>query len=163
MSDSSLINSMLRWHVPLMSRTLETLGHILARVSQQQATTLRDGADGWTVLEVVCHLRDYDQIFQERATSIIEQDNPLFQSYSPDELARERNYNSSDLHAVYAELCVSRTRYVEFFQSLNPDQWQRQGTHAKLGAFSLADALMQVTGHDLIHLEQITRILLQAE
>ncbi|MCA0354291.1 MAG: DinB family protein [Chloroflexi bacterium] len=163
MSDPTLIDSMLRWHLPLMSRTLETLGHILARVSQQQATTLRDGADGWTVLEVVCHLRDYDRIFQDRASSMLEQDNPLFQSYNPDQLARERNYNASELHAVYAELCVSRTRYVEFFQSLSPEQWQRHGTHPKLGAFSLADALMQVTGHDLIHMEQITRILLQAE
>ncbi len=144
-----------------MQRTCATLGHILQRVTQEQATTLRDGEDGWTVLEVLCHLRDFDGFFYDRAVMMLEQENPLLPKYDHEALAIERNYNGQNLQEVYAELAESRSRFVAFFQALTPEQWERAGIHPERGHFSVTDAALQVCSHDIDHTEQITRILTQ--
>src|SRR4051812_42017040 len=102
-------------HISLMKTTLDILGNVLASVSQVVATTLRDGRDGpkgWTVVEVVCHLRDFDGFFQQRAQMMLEQASPKLPAYDHEALAVERNYISQDVHMVYEELAESRRRFI---------------------------------------------------
>jgi hypothetical protein len=148
-------------YLTLMQNTVATLGHILKHVTPQQATTLRDGPQGWTVLEVVCHLRDYDEIFYQRALMTLEQDNPTLPAYDQAALAVERAYNQQDLEQVYADLTASRPRLVSLFSELTEEQWERMGQHPHYGPFTLATAALHTGWHDALHLEQITRILTQ--
>ena len=149
-------------HLQLMQTTLDILGNVLAPVSQAVATTLRDGRDGpqgWTIVEVVCHLRDFDGYFHQRAQMMLAQDYPKLPAYDHVALAVEHDYINQDVHAVYDELVELRHEFIAFFKSLSPEQWARVGIHPERGHFSLTDAVMQVGLHDTIHLEQITRIL----
>ncbi len=151
-------------HILLMQHSLSILGNVLADVSQEIATTLRDPNDGdrgWTTLEVLCHLRDYDQIFQQRARLIASEENPRFTPSDHEALARDRRYNEQDLRQVYADLVNSRATFVEFFQSLRDEQWERAGVHPERGPFSMTDACAQVGTHEILHTEQILRILRQ--
>jgi hypothetical protein len=150
-------------HLRLMQHTLAILGHVLEHISQETAITLRDqndGPKGWTALEVLCHLRDYDQIFQQRTQMMLDQDYPQLPGYDHEALAIERRYNEQNLHWVLTDLQASRKRVVEFFQSLPSTQWERAGVHPERGHFSMTDACIQVGTHDALHIEQITRILL---
>ncbi len=149
-------------HIAFMQTSLEIIGNVLAPVSQVVATTLRDDRDGpkgWTVVEVVCHLRDFDGFFQQHAQMILDQENPQLPAYDHEALAVERQYINQDVHQVYEELVASRRRFVEFFKSLAGPQWERAGIHSERDHFTLTDAVMQVGLHDAIHIEQITRIL----
>ena len=149
-------------HIRLMRDTLAILEYILAGVSQTTATTRRDpndGDKGWTVTEVVCHLRDFDAIFLARVRRIVAERDPALTGYDHEQLAVEGRYNAQDLRAALADLRRSRTEFVAFFQGLEDDAWKRAGIHAERGRFTLDDALMQVGLHDALHLEQITRIL----
>lgn len=146
-------------HLALMSNSLKVLNLVLADVSQKDATTYRDGGDGWTVLEVLCHLRDYDVIFLERATQIRDEDNPTFTPRDHEAMVTERAYNSQNLGAVLAELNHSRAQFIAFFEALTPEQWEREGTHPEYGEFPMTRSLIQVGTHDVNHTEQILRIL----
>lgn len=148
-------------YLTLMQNTVATLGHILKGVTPQEVTTLRDGPNGWTTLEVVCHLRDYDEVFYQRAILTLEQDNPTLPAYDQDALAVDRAYNQQDLGQVYTELTASRQRLVALFSELTAEQWERVGLHPHYGPFTLATAALHVGWHDAVHLEQITRILTQ--
>lgn len=149
-------------HIRLMFNTLAVLSYILEDVDPARATTLRDpndGDKGWTTLEVLCHLRDYDRIFLDRARLMVAEPNPHLPGYDHEKLAVERRYNEQDPAAVLAELQASRAEFIAFFEALDGAQWQRAGIHPERGRFTMDDALMQVGQHDAIHLEQITRIL----
>ncbi len=156
--------------IGLHTRTLATLqlnaamlGHIIKPVTQQTATTLRDGPKGWTTLEVVCHLCDFDEIFRERVKLVVEQDDPTFPMADQDKLAVERAYNQQDLGQAYQALCAARQALIRQFESLTDEQWERTGQHPARGHFTMTDVLTHVAWHDANHLEQITRILTQGE
>ncbi len=150
--------------IRLMGDTVAILGHMLAGVDRATATTLRDpndGAAGWTVTEVVCHLYDFDGYFQERVRRIVAEEYPALVGYDHERLVVEHAYNSQDVHQVYTDLLASRRRFMELFRGLDEAQWQRSGIHPERGRFTLYDALLQVGAHDALHLEQIGRILRQ--
>ncbi|MCX6050805.1 MAG: DinB family protein [Chloroflexi bacterium] len=156
------VTSIRQQQIVLMKKTLDILGNVLASVSQAVATTLQDdqdGPQGWTVVEVVCHLRDFDGFFQQRAQMMLDQTSPQLPAFDQAALAVERDYISQDVHLVYDELVESRRQFVEFFTKLTPEQWECDGTHPTRGHFTMTDAVMQVSFHDATHIEQITRIL----
>ncbi len=142
-----------------MRLTCEILGHILRNVTADDARALRDGPDGWSIIEIVCHLRDFDEIFHRRARMMLELEHPQLPAYDHEALAIERNYQNESLDDAYGALMASRTRFLAFFEALTPAQWKRGGSHPERDSFSMTDALMQVSAHDLDHLEQITRVL----
>jgi hypothetical protein len=146
-------------HIRLMRLTCDTLGNILAGVSQDTATTLRDGPEGWTTLEVVCHLRDFDCFFLGRAQMMLKGDYPLLPAYDHERIAIDCRYNEQNLQAAYAALRASREQFARFFENLNEGQWAMAGVHPENGHWTMLDSLMQVGLHDATHLEQITRIL----
>ena len=148
-------------HIGAMRLSCEVLGHILQGVADAQARALRDGPEGWSVIEIVCHLRDFDEIFYQRARMMQAQAQPLLPAYDHEALAIERAYQQEDLAAAYAALKASRQRFIAFLAGLTPEQWERDGRHPERDSFTMTDAAMQVGLHDLDHLEQITRVLAQ--
>lgn len=152
-----------RRHVSTMGKTLHILGHLLKPLTHEQLTGLRDGGDGWTVLEVVGHLRDFDRIFHGRVVMMLEQDYPVLPAYDHEAMAIDYAYNQQNLVDFFRDLTVSRQQFIDLFKSLTDDQWERAGVHPERGHFTVLDAAIQVATHDIDHIEQITKILAQPE
>jgi len=150
-----------RRHIALMQKTADTVGHILKNVTAEQATSLRDGPEGWTILEILCHLRDFDIIFRDRAQMMLDQDTPELPAYDHEAMAVDKQYNEENFAYAFDGYQQSREETVAFFEALTPEQWERAGVHPERGAFSMRDAVMQVSHHDIDHTEQITRLLEQ--
>jgi uncharacterized damage-inducible protein DinB len=153
-------------HLYLIETTCKIYGHVLSTITQEQAQTWRDQNDapnGWTVLEVLGHVTDFDEFFYGRAVMMRDQDNPSLPAYDHNALAVERGYNTQDVQAVYARFVQSRTQFIEFFKQLSDEQWERTGIHPERGHFTMWDALMQISTHDTRHLEQMTRIIADAK
>lgn len=147
------------WQIDQLRKGLQILGGILKSVSREDATTYRDSGTGWTVLEVLCHLRDYEDVFQERTSLTVERDVPDLPNPNPDEWAVERRYNEQDLSAVYDEWVRRRHRFLAYLEGLDESSWQRTARHPRRGVMTLQEQLALAAWHDVNHIEQITRIL----
>ena len=138
---------------------LETL---LAGVDQTAATALRDSADGdagWNCVEIVCHLRDFELVWQERARLIIGQDNPPLPVFDHEGMAIEKDYANQRLDATWAERTDLRRASLAMMASWTDEQWQRTGVHPEAGQITLLEMGMQMGFHDVDHAEQIARVL----
>lgn len=150
------------WLLEGLEQSAQTLAHILADISQAQAQEIRDGDDGWSVLEIICHLRDYQAIFAERIRRILEEENPAFRLY--DEKARlamavENEYAKQDLRHVLEDYLSTRRRVIERLKPLDDAQWRREGRFAADDVVDLTMPVVHTLLHDADHTEQIARIL----
>jgi uncharacterized damage-inducible protein DinB len=147
------------WHMDQLRKSVHIVNSIIENCSQTDLKTLRDGGTGWTVLEVLCHLRDYEALFLERAHMTVEQTDAALYNPNPDELASARRYNEQNLSDIYAEWRKNRSDFLGFLEGQNDSAWERAAIHPKRGRMSLQDQLALTAWHDVNHLEQITRIL----
>lgn len=157
-----MLNKVQLRSIYLMGKSVKLLQNLLQSVSQSDATTLRDpndGEKGWTVLEVLCHLRDFEDVVRLRIQMLREEENPRFPVWNHDALVIEKAYNQQDKAEVLQSLLKSRKALQEHFTVLPTDMWERSGIHPEYGDYSMTDVALQVGWHDVNHLEQITRIL----
>jgi hypothetical protein len=140
-------------------RTPVILHALVGGLTAERARSATDGPDGWSVIQVVCHLHDFDGFFQGRVELMLAQDEPELPGYDHEALAIERDYQHQDLPTVEADLIEHRRRFLTLFESLNDEQLARSGIHPENGRITVFDALVQLTHHDLTHLDQIARCL----
>jgi len=133
------------------------LAMLLDGVDQATGSSLRDGGDGWTCVEVVCHLRDFDAISLRRLRLILEQDAPALPLFDVPGLAA--GYAGQSLATVLAERAALRAEITALLEGLPTDAWSRTGVHPTLGAWTVTEMGIKLAAHDVDHLEQIGRIL----
>ena len=154
------------WMIDALRKSHLVLGLMIADVTQEQAQTLRDGPDGWSVVEIVCHVRDYQEIFFERIRMMAEaQDDEQRPAINMiDEKVRqamvlERDYAHQNLQAVYADFLKTRAALTDYVLKLQPEQWGRVGIHPMYGEVDVATEVFHAVSHDVDHAEQIGRVL----
>ena len=143
----------------MLRKVVPVIGHIVQTTSQADATTYRDGGDGWTALEALCHLRDWDEIILERARLTMTQDNPPLPNADPDVVAIERKYNEQNWQAAFETWAQHRATLAQYFETVGESDWERPASHPRRGLFTLNDQLLLTTWHDMNHTEQMARIL----
>lgn len=148
------------WQLEQFEWALRVYAHVLADVSEAESATLRDGGDGWTVREVMGHLLDYERLFHERAKLTTTQDTPVLPAPpSPDELAIANGYNQRTLASLAEDWHIERVQYLKTLATFGEDMWERAAQHPTRGHFTLLDQVMLTARHDMLHLDQIAKIL----
>ena len=147
------------WQLDKLNKDISTIGYLLQSASADDLRTYRDGGNGWTALEVIGHLRDYELIFIERARLTLTEAFPPLPNPNPDELAVSNQYNQQDAQAVYAAWAESRREFLKLLEGVADTDWERAGNHPRRGHFTLNDQLILTAWHDLNHIEQIAHIL----
>jgi len=150
------------WQIAQIKEMLPIARQLVTQLPADKHNTLRADGVGWSIVEVICHLRDFDMVFLERAEATVRKEYPELRFPDPDRLARERNYNALDGHTAIAQWEAARRKMLGFFEGIGEDDeetWGRLGAHPKRGPFSLNDQLMLIPRHDTQHLEQIAGII----
>lgn len=157
------IETIRQWQFERMEYSLRAVQAMVTLVPEEAMTKYRDGGNGWTVTEVLGHLRDFEALFLERARLTVEQDNPPLPFPNPDELARTAAYQQQPWKELLNGWLMARSEHLAFLKTRSDADWERVAQHPTRGAFSLHDQLFLTTLHDSIHLEQIAHILAQKE
>jgi hypothetical protein len=140
-----------------LKATPETLAGLLKGVIEAQARAAKGGDEDWSVVEVVCHLRDADETSLQRVEAMRDQDEPLIAGYDQEALARARDYKLANLQSALGEFIAIRQRLVATFTALTPEQWECAGRHNEFGRITIFSHAVHKATHDAVHCAQIAR------
>ncbi len=135
----------------------EVFSALLYGVTQEEARVARGGDEQWSIVQIICHLRDNEQFRLERIRLMRAQDNPSIAAYDQEKLAKERNYAAENLGAAASAFLRNRYSVIDEFESLSQAEWERTGQHQEQGSITIADQLVRAVTHDTIHARQIAR------
>jgi hypothetical protein len=140
-------------------KTNAILAEVLRGVTQEQSNTLRDGDDGWSILYIVCHLRDYERLYRERVERMLTEEHPTFLVRTNEEWIAEGNYAAQDVRAVLDDIAQQRVGLIARLEGLSEGEWSRTGFHPQQGHATILDVAINVGLHDIDHTEQLVRCL----
>ena len=130
---------------------------LLRGCTQEQAQAARGGDENWSVVQVMCHLRDAEERALERARAMKNDDDPFLPAYDQDAWAIERNYAAQDLRQVFDAFLRFREQHIAELASLSPDEWERTGRHEEQGTITISEHTLHIVSHDSSHAAQIAR------
>ncbi|GHO61633.1 hypothetical protein KSC_005250 [Ktedonobacter sp. SOSP1-52] len=140
-----------------LQATPEIVEALLDDCTQEQATAARGGDEGWSIVEVVCHLRDAEEQALSRMRLMRDNAHPVIVAYDQDLWARERNYSEASLREVLAAFNRFRAQHVTELAQLSPQEWERTGQHEEQGTITISSHTLHMVSHDTLHAAQIAR------
>ena len=130
---------------------------VLIRGKDDKLLSKRPDGKNWAAKEIICHLRDTDELFMGRFQAILTMDEPRFSPADADRWAEDRQYLRNDVQEALSAFRKRRGENLKFLRGLKPEQWERAGIHATRGRETLRDWVTLMASHDLNHLEQLKR------
>lgn len=116
---------------------------------------MRPASDGgWGVVEILPHLRDWEEIYHGRMATVLAEDHPYLPGFDDALWSIERDYRGQDPGQTFDEFRALRERTVELLRSVPAEAWMRGGEHGYYGAISLQWLADHVVDHDQEHLQQ---------
>jgi hypothetical protein len=144
-----------------LERTADELAGAL-RGQSEAVVSRRPDAKSWAAKEVVCHLRDTEEMFIARFQLVLAMDDPKFVPMSPDtpdRWAQDRQYLRNDAGEALAAFGRRRGDTLGLLKGLTAEQWERGGLHHTRGRMTIGDWLTLMAWHDDNHLDQLKRAL----
>ena len=143
------------------------------------ALSRRPDARSWAAKEVLCHLRDIEELFMLRFHMMLGTDEPTFlvlgelppdperwgiggrvgMPLDPDRWAQERQYLRNDAVEAARSMRRRREETLDLLRRLTPEQWRLRSVHVTLGAMTFADWTALIAAHDDNHLRQMGQAL----
>jgi hypothetical protein len=144
-------------YLDALRATPATLEGLLWGVAPERAAAARGGDEDWSVVEVVCHLRDAEERAIERVQAMRDADAPFLPAYDQERWATERAYAAANLRDALAAFVSLRARHTTALEALSPADWQRIGRHEEQGDITIAAHTLHIISHDAVHAAQIAR------
>lgn len=112
-------------------------------------------SDGeWGVVEILPHLRDWEEVYLDWIQQILNQDTPELIVMDDSLWAIEHDYANEKVPSVLDRFAELRGEVVSLLESLEDAAWQREATHPQLGRLTLHQLADRMCDHDARHIEQ---------
>jgi hypothetical protein len=140
----------------VLGETASTLAEIVRRHS---ATVLRTRPfEGkWTPNEVIGHLTDSEWVYGYRLRLILCEADPSILGTKQDLWVASQRHNESEPVELVEMFRTMRHFNLALWKRMSPADLKRNGQHNERGPESLEVMLRMMAGHDLSHLDQISR------
>jgi hypothetical protein len=141
-----------------MARTPDELAGATRSHSDAVLSRRPDGKN-WAATEVICHLRDVEEVYLIRLESILINDE--FKVYANPAMverwAEERQYLKNDAGAALAAFRRRREDTLAFMKKRTPAEIERACVHPTAGRMTMNDIITLLAWHDDNHLDQLKR------
>jgi hypothetical protein len=143
-----------------MSRTADDLAGAI-RGQSEAALVQRPDSKHWTANEVICHLRDIEEVYFVRFHSMLSNDDPKIYAdpSAADRFAEDRQYLRNDATKALSALRRRRAESLALLRTLTPEQRQRCCLHPTRGRITIDAFVTMLAWHDDNHLDQLRRAL----
>ena len=130
---------------------------IIAGISNERL--LQNPAPGkWSIQNNLAHLMRYQQVFNERITRMLAEDQPLFERYSADADPQFEPYLSLPVKTLLEIYNPDRAMLFERLTNLNETELVRVGIHPKYGRLTILQWVEFFALHEAHHLFTIFQL-----
>jgi len=109
----------------------------------------------WSVLQVVCHLSDFELVYADRIKRILAEDRPTMFGGDPDQFAANLAYDQRDLQEELDVISSVRRQVARLLRTLDSAAFERVGIHSTDGPLTLGVLVKRIAGHIPHHAEFI--------
>ncbi len=139
------------------------------RETPRAVTALLDGLDeaqmtkpspggGWSIHQIISHMRDAQGVLDFRMGLIVEEENPKLESKAVFEWADKPQENLPTTRAVLEEYRGVREKIIAQLENIPLAAWWRKGQHLEFGEVTLRNQVSYFASHELTHLPQIEQL-----
>jgi len=131
----------------------------LSRKMPASAWIKKPHPNEWSLVEILCHLRDVEaEVNLPRIRKVIQESNPFIPGKDTDPWASERQYILQDHTEALSSFMSTRIELLSILENLAPDDWQRPARHAILGPTHIQELVGIITSHDRLHIQQAYQV-----
>lgn len=94
----------------------------------------RPAADGWSVNDVLAHLRACADQWGDSIVTMLDQDHPTLRAINPRNWIKQTSYPDLAFDASFHAYCAQRDALLALLNRLTPDDWARTATFTGAGA-----------------------------
>ncbi len=111
--------------------------------------------DDWSILEIVCHLRDTEREVHKVQLDVLRAEKQPFVP-RPDAAvwAKQRNYRDEDGPAAVAGLLAARMDTLRDVMEASSETWEKPARHAIFGPTDYGEVVGFMADHDRLHIQQ---------
>ncbi len=113
----------------------------------------------WSVKENLAHLTCYQPRVIARTKKILNEDNPKFEAYIPEDDPEFSKFLSMSIEGLITHLKEKRIEIVNLISNLTDEQLKRTGTHGKFGEMNLIEWTEFFLLHEAHHLHTIFKLI----
>ncbi len=113
----------------------------------------------WSVGQVLQHLADSEVVWGWRLRTVLADDRPRLTGYDQDAWAARLGYAEADREEALAVFGALRASHLRLLGRASERDLDRVGLHEERGEESVRHMVKLYAGHDMVHRNQIDRIL----
>lgn len=148
----------------LIDRLQEFPARIQNLITEADEADLKRAGPGgaWGAVEILCHLRDLEELYLERLIAMLEEDGAELEVVEDSLWPIARDYLNQDPLEAFDDFVNYRRQVIDLLDEADNSDWARTGRHAKLGQMTIRDYTEWVVNRDREH-EQMLRAALNQE
>ena len=104
------------------------------------------------------HLIETQDIFIERVTRMLTEENPSITPFSPDKARQEGLYLSVNFEGRMKDFEVQRSNLFAIVRDFSDVQWKREGVHPDARHYTIEKCLEAMMRHEEHHLLQMFNV-----
>lgn len=144
--------------IDLLDSFRSRLQALVESVTDEQLRAAGPGG-GWGGVEILCHLRDLEELFIERVDLMLDEDNPQLEAVEDSLWPIARDYLNQDPFEALEEFVELRRQTVDTLENLEISEWGRTGRHPRLGQITVRDYAERAVERDGEHEAMLLRAL----